>query len=129
MYRLLIYLFPDHDEERFLRAIDVDRNGVKFNVVFDPEDSKYYWLMIPIQLSPIPGLNLNLNNSNPFATNKNFMENTSVNKTADSGVDAIMANIPMPKVVAPLNSKPPKKSSPSECHLKVPDSVMGESYF
>lgn len=68
----------------------VDKNGAKFNVVFDVADKRFYWLMLPIQLSPIAGLKQNLNQSDPFPPNKEFFDSNSNNKLEDSGVDDIM---------------------------------------
>ena len=85
----LSYLL-DHDEERFKRTVVVDKNGASFNVVFDVADKRFYWLMLPIQLSPIPGLKQNLNLSDPFPPNKDFFDSNSNTKLEDSGVDDIM---------------------------------------
>ena len=91
-YSYLPYLFYllDHDEERFKRSVVVDKNGASFNVVFDVADKRFYWLMLPIQLSPIVGVKQNLNLSDPFPPNKDFFDPNSNNKLEDSGVDDIM---------------------------------------
>ena len=144
-----LYIFLDHDEERFTRAVVVDRNGVSFNVVYDDEDQKYFWLMLPIQLSPILGLKQNLNQSDPFPREKEFSVSNDCKKLDDSGVDDIIRcvyyffffnyffftnffscsrTVPMAQPVYPLNSKTPKKSSPKDKsgHVRVSDAAMSK---
>lgn len=68
----------------------MDLNGVAFNVVFDPSDRRFYWLMVPIQLSPITGLKQNLNCSDPFPREKDFCDQKAVPNHDGSGMDDIL---------------------------------------
>lgn len=145
-FYLPFFYLLDHDEERFKRAVEMDLNGVSFNVVFDPSDRRFYWLMVPIQLSPITGLKQNLNCSDPFPREKEFCDQNADSKHDGSGMDDIMrfvacffstllffynffycfSQIPMAQTVYPLNSKTPKKSSPKSSLVKIPDASMSK---
>ena len=66
MKHFFLFFQIDHDEKRFPRRIEEDKNRNRFLVV--TEGSVDYWLMKPITLSPIMGHN----SSNPFVNNPEF---------------------------------------------------------
>ena len=77
------FLISDHDQKRYPRRIEEDKNRNRFVVVNDGED--VFWLMKPITLSPISGHN----SSNPFLNNKDFQpeKNVQVVNKSSGNVD------------------------------------------